>query len=80
VRKLLLAQGASSPSCSQGPLIKRLQTIIPLAALLQGSARVKVELALVTHKKQHDKRAAKKTPPTTQREIDRAMLNNRKGK
>ena len=41
-------------------------TLIPLQLYFKGS-KVKVELALVTHKKQHDKR-----------EIDRAMKQHRK--
>ena len=50
-------------------------TLIPLGLYFKG-ARVKVELALVTHKKQHDKRAAKREADD-QREIDRAMKRNR---
>jgi len=50
-------------------------TLIPLCLYFKGS-RVKVELALVTHKKQHDKRAAKRAADD-QREIDRAMKRNR---
>lgn len=46
-------------------------TLIPLGLYFKG-ARVKVELALVTHKKQHDKRAAKREADD-KREIDRAM-------
>lgn len=46
-------------------------TLIPLALYFKG-ARVKVELALVTHKKQHDKRNAKREADD-KREIDRAM-------
>jgi SsrA-binding protein len=46
-------------------------TLIPLALYFKGP-RVKVELALVTHKKQHDKRAAKREADD-KREIDRAM-------
>ena len=46
-------------------------TLIPLSIYFKG-ARVKVELALVTHKKQHDKRDAKRTADD-KREIDRAM-------
>ncbi|HEY6173098.1 MAG TPA: SsrA-binding protein SmpB [Kofleriaceae bacterium] len=46
-------------------------TLIPLGLYFKGP-RVKVELALVTHKKQHDKRAAKRAADD-QREIDRAM-------
>jgi SsrA-binding protein len=50
-------------------------TLIPLGLYFKGS-RVKVELALVTHKKQHDKRAAKREADD-KREIDRAMKRNR---
>jgi SsrA-binding protein len=46
-------------------------TVIPLGLYFKGP-RVKVELALVTHKKLHDKRAAKRAADD-QREIDRAM-------
>jgi len=46
-------------------------TLIPLGLYFKGP-RVKVELALVTHKKQHDKRATKRAADD-QREIDRAM-------
>lgn len=46
-------------------------TLIPLALYFKGS-HVKVELGLVTHKKQHDKRAVKKEADD-KREIDRAM-------
>ena len=46
-------------------------TLIPLALYFKG-ARVKVELALVTHKKQHDKRQSKREADDKQ-EIDRAM-------
>jgi len=50
-------------------------TLIPLGLYFKG-AKVKVELALVTHKKQHDKRAAKREADD-KREIDRAMKRNR---
>ncbi|HEX3479985.1 MAG TPA: SsrA-binding protein SmpB [Kofleriaceae bacterium] len=50
-------------------------TLIPLGLYFKG-ARVKVELALVTHKKSYDKRAAKRAADD-QREIDRAMKRNR---
>ena len=46
-------------------------TLIPLSLYFKG-AKVKVELGLVTQKKQHDKRAAKRAADD-QREIDRAM-------
>ena len=49
-------------------------TLIPLGLYFKGP-RVKVELALVTHKKQHDKRATKKEADD-KREIDRAMKNH----
>ena len=50
-------------------------TLIPLSLYFKGS-RVKVELALVTHKKQHDKRESKKTADA-KREIDRAIKGRR---
>ncbi|HUJ62609.1 MAG TPA: SsrA-binding protein SmpB [Kofleriaceae bacterium] len=50
-------------------------TLIPLALYFKGH-RVKVELALVTHKKQHDKRESKKEADA-QREIDRAVKRGR---
>src|SRR5262249_25326742 len=50
-------------------------TLIPLAIYFKGH-RVKVELALVTHKKQHDKREAKKAADD-RREIDRAIKRER---
>jgi SsrA-binding protein len=50
-------------------------TLIPLSVYFKGH-RVKVELALVTHKKQHDKRATKKEADD-KREIDRAMKRGR---
>ena len=53
-------------------------TLIPLQLYFKG-ARVKVELALVTHKKFHDKRATKRAADD-QREIDRAMTNQIKGR
>ncbi len=46
-------------------------TLLPLAVYFKGGT-VKVELALVTNKKQHDKRAAKREADD-KREIDRAM-------
>jgi SsrA-binding protein len=45
-------------------------TLIPLQMYFKGG-HVKVELALATHKKQHDKRATKRAADD-QREIDRA--------
>src|SRR5678815_4190490 len=50
-------------------------TLIPLSLYFKGH-RVKVELALVTHKKHHDKRATKKAADD-QREIDRAIKRER---
>ena len=46
-------------------------TLIPLSLYFKGG-KVKVELALVTHKKQHDKRATKREADD-KREMDRAM-------
>jgi SsrA-binding protein len=51
-------------------------TLIPLAVYFKGH-RVKVELALVTHKKLHDKRATKKEADA-KKEIDRAMKDSKK--
>jgi SsrA-binding protein len=53
-------------------------TLIPLALYFKGS-RVKAELGLVTHKKQHDKRAAKREAED-KREIDRAVKSRMRGK
>jgi SsrA-binding protein len=50
-------------------------TLIPLSLYFKGH-RVKVELALVTHRKLHDKREAKKRADD-QREIDRAIKRGR---
>ncbi|MGE0549944.1 MAG: SsrA-binding protein SmpB [Kofleriaceae bacterium] len=50
-------------------------TLIPLSLYFKGP-RVKVELGLVTHKKQHDKRESKRAADD-KREIDRAMKRNR---
>ncbi len=50
-------------------------TLIPLSLYFKGH-RVKVELGLVTHKKQHDKRATKQAADA-KREIDRAMKRSR---
>jgi SsrA-binding protein len=52
-------------------------TLIPLAMYLKG-ARVKLELGLVTHKKQHDKREAKKLADD-KREMDRAIKSRHRG-
>ena len=53
-------------------------TLIPLGLYFKGP-RVKVELALVTHKEHHDKREDKKKADA-QREIDRAMTASLKRK
>ena len=50
-------------------------TLIPLSIYFKNG-RVKVELALCTHKKRHDKRDAKREADD-QREIDRAMKRHR---
>ncbi len=50
-------------------------TLIPLSMYFKAH-RVKVELALVTHKKQHDKRAVKKEADD-KREMDRAIKRAR---
>lgn len=50
-------------------------TLIPLSLYFKGH-RVKVELALVTHKKQHDKRESKKLADD-KREMDRAIKRAR---
>ena len=52
-------------------------TLIPLSIYFKGG-KVKVELALVTHKKVHDKRAAKREADD-KREIDRAMKQHKRG-
>jgi SsrA-binding protein len=69
VRKLLLHKHEID-KLETKTLIKGF-TLIPLSLYFKGP-RVKVELALVTHKKQHDKRAAKREADD-KREIDRAM-------
>jgi SsrA-binding protein len=50
-------------------------TLIPLSLYFKGS-KVKVELALVTHKKQHDKRESKREADD-KREMDRAIKRAR---
>jgi len=69
VRKLLLHRHELDKLA--GKTLIQGYTLIPLGLYFKG-ARVKVELALVTHKKQHDKRAAKRAADD-KREIDRAM-------
>jgi SsrA-binding protein len=51
-------------------------TLIPLSLYFKGG-KVKVELALVTHKKVHDKRETKKAADA-KREIDRALKQSRR--
>ncbi len=69
VRKLLLHRHEIDKLGTK-TLIKG-YTLIPLALYFKG-ARVKVELGLVTHKKQHDKRESKRLADD-KREMDRAM-------
>jgi len=69
VRKLLMHKHEIDKLATK-TLIKGF-TLIPLSIYFKGS-KVKVELALVTHKKQHDKRESKRAADD-QREIDRAM-------
>ncbi|MBA2541948.1 MAG: SsrA-binding protein SmpB [Deltaproteobacteria bacterium] len=76
IRKLLLHKNEIAKLGTK-TLVKG-YTLIPLSIYFKG-ARVKVELALVTHKKQHDKRETKKTADA-QREIDRALAHRDKGK
>ena len=59
-----------------GAVRKQGQTLIPLQLYFKGS-RVKVELGLVTHKKQHDKRESKREADD-KREMDRAMKQHNK--
>lgn len=73
VRKLLLHRHELEKLQKQ-TIIKG-YTLIPLSLYFKGH-RVKVELALVTNKKQHDKRATKKAADD-QREIDRAVKRAR---
>jgi SsrA-binding protein len=73
VRKLLLHRHEIDKLAKT--LIKGF-TVIPLQLYFKG-ARVKVELALVTHKKHHDKRQDKKAADA-KREIDRAMKDAKK--
>jgi len=73
VRKLLMHRHELDKLAKQ-TIIKG-YTLVPLSLYFKGH-RVKVELALVTNKKQHDKRAAKKAADD-QREIDRAVKRGR---
>jgi len=76
IRKLLLHKNEIA-KLSTKTLIKGF-TLIPLQIYFKGP-RVKVELALVTHRKQHDKRDAKRTADA-RREIDRALAHRDKNK
>lgn len=73
VRRLLLHKHEISKLATKTQI--KGYTLIPLGLYFKGH-RVKVELGLVTHKKQHDKRAAKKQADD-QREIDRAIKRAR---
>jgi SsrA-binding protein len=73
VRKLLLHKHEIDKLATK--VQQRGYTLIPLSLYFKG-ARVKVELALVTHKKQHDKRAVKKEADD-KREMDRAIKRAR---
>jgi SsrA-binding protein len=73
VRKLLLHKHEIDKLATK--VSQRGYTLIPLSLYFKGS-RVKVELALVTHKKQHDKRATKKEADD-KREMDRAIKRAR---
>ncbi len=69
VRKLLMHKHELSKLGTK-TLVKG-YTLIPLSIYFKGS-KVKVELALVTNKKHHDKRAAKREADD-KREIDREL-------
>lgn len=69
VRKLLLHRHELEKLGDKTQL--RGYTLIPLSLYFKGP-HVKVELGLVTHKKQHDKRETKRAADA-QREIDRAL-------
>jgi SsrA-binding protein len=73
VRKLLLHKHEIGKLATK--VQQRGYTLIPLSLYFKGS-RVKVELALVTHKKQHDKRQVKKEADD-KREMDRAIKRAR---
>jgi SsrA-binding protein len=73
VRKLLLHKREIDKLGTKTQL--RGFTLIPLSLYFKDG-KVKVELALVTHKKQHDKREAKREADD-QREIDRAVKRGR---
>jgi SsrA-binding protein len=73
IRKLLLHRAEIDKLFTKTQL--RGFTLIPLSLYFKG-AKVKVELGLVTHKKLHDKRAAKREADD-KREIDRATKRGR---
>jgi SsrA-binding protein len=68
VRKLLLHKHEIDKLATK--VQQKGYTLIPLSVYFKGH-RVKVELALVTHKKHHDKRESKKEADA-KREMDRA--------
>lgn len=74
VRKLLLHRAELDKLGTKTR--ERGYTLIPLSVYFKGS-KCKVELALVTHKKQHDKRQAKREADD-KREIDRALKAGRR--
>jgi len=73
VRKLLLHKHEIDKLATKTQI--KGYTLIPLSLYFKGH-RVKVELALVTNKKQHDKRESKKQADD-QREMDRAIKRAR---
>ena len=75
VRKLLLHKHEIDKLATK-TLVKG-YTLIPIQVYFKG-ARAKVELALVTHKKQHDKRDAKREVDD-KREMDRAIKERARG-
>jgi SsrA-binding protein len=74
-RKLLLNKAEISKLADKTKL--RGYTLIPLSVYFK-KGKVKIELALVTHKKLHDKREDKKLADD-KREMDRAAKNHRDG-
>ena len=75
VRKLLLHKHEIDKLATK-TLVKG-YTLIPIQLYFKG-ARAKVELALVTHKKQHDKRDSKREADD-KREMDRAIKERARG-
>ena len=75
VRKLLLHKHEIDKLATK-TLVKG-YTLIPIQLYFKG-ARAKVELALVTHKKQHDKRESKREADD-KREMDRAIKTRARG-